>query len=92
LQILQKTHTSQRNEVIFESKEVVKMDKKPNVFARIKNWFVDMKAELKRVVWPSFAKVRQNTLIVLIFVLVVGAVIWILDWLFSSGIALLINR
>ncbi len=68
------------------------MDKKPNVFARIKNWFVDMKAELKRVVWPSFKKVRQNTLIVLIFVLVVGAVIWVLDWLFSAGIALLINR
>ncbi len=68
------------------------MDKKPNVFARIKNWFVDMKAELKRVVWPSFKKVRQNTFIVLIFVLVVGAVIWVLDWLFSGGIALLINR
>ncbi|MBR5613968.1 MAG: preprotein translocase subunit SecE [Clostridia bacterium] len=68
------------------------MEKKPNVFARIKNWFIDMKAELKRVVWPSFAKVRQNTLIVLIFVLVVGAVIWILDWLFSGAMSLLINR
>ncbi len=68
------------------------MDKKPNVFGRIKDWFVDMKAELKRVVWPSFKKVRQNTLVVLIFVLVVGAVIWVLDWLFSAGIALLINR
>ena len=68
------------------------MNKKPNVFARIKGWFTDMKAELKRVVWPSFAKVRQNTIIVLIFVLVVGAVIWVLDWLFSSGIALLLNR
>ena len=68
------------------------MDKKPNLFARMKNWFVDMKAELKRVVWPSFKKVRQNTLIVIVFVLIVGAVIWILDWLFSSGIALLINR
>lgn len=68
------------------------MNKKPNVFSRIKGWFTDMKAELKRVVWPSFAKVRQNTIIVLIFVLLVGAVIWVLDWLFSSGIALLINR
>lgn len=68
------------------------MDKKPNVFARIKNWFTDMKAELKRVVWPSFAKIRQNTLIVIIFVLVVGAVIWILDWLFSGAMSLLINR
>ena len=68
------------------------MDKKPNIFARIKDWFVDMKAEFKRVVWPSLAKVRQNTIIVLIFVLVVGAVIWILDWLFSSGMSLLISR
>ncbi len=68
------------------------MDKKPNVFARIKDWFVDMKAELKRVVWPSFAKIKQNTIIVLIFVLVVGAVIWILDWLFSSGMSMLISR
>lgn len=63
-----------------------------NVFAKIKNWFVDMKAELKRVVWPSFKKVRQNTLIVIIFVLVVGAVIWLLDWLFAAGIGLLVNR
>ena len=68
------------------------MDKKPNIFARIKDWFVDMKAELKRVVWPSFSKIRQNTIIVLIFVLVVGAVIWILDWLFSSGMSMLISR
>ena len=67
-------------------------DKKPGFFARIKNWFVDMKAEFKRVVWPSFKKIRQNTLIVLIFVLVVGAIIWILDWLFGWGLKTLINR
>ena len=65
------------------------MDKKPSIFARIKNWFVDMKAELKRVVWPSFGKVKQNTLIVLIFVLLVGAIIWILDLLFTGGMSLI---
>lgn len=68
------------------------MNKKPNMFARAKEWFIDMKAEFKRVIWPSFAKVKQNTLIVIAFVVVVGAVIWILDWLFSSGMSLLINR
>ena len=68
------------------------MEKKPNVLTRAKEWFIDMKAELKRVVWPSFAKVRQNTLIVLIFVLSVGALIWILDWLFTYGMSLLISR
>ena len=65
------------------------MDKKPNIFARIKDWFVDMKAELKRVVWPSFSKIKQNTLIVLIFVLIIGAVIWILDFLFTGGMSLI---
>ena len=67
------------------------MDKKPNLFARIKDWFIDMKAELKRVIWPSGRKVRQNTLVVFIFVLIVGAIIWILDWLFGMGMALLIK-
>ena len=67
-------------------------DKKPGFFSRIKNWFVDMKAEFKRVVWPSFKKIRQTTLIVLIFVLVVGAIIWILDALFGWGLGKIINR
>ena len=67
-------------------------EKKPKIFARIKNWFVDMKAEFKRVVWPSFKKIKQNTLIVLIFVLLVGAIIWILDWLFGWGLQALINK
>ena len=51
-----------------------------------------MKAELKRVVWPSFAKIRQNSFIVLVYVFLVGVVIWVLDWLFTSGMNLLINR
>ena len=67
------------------------MDKKPNLFRRIAEWFTDMKAEVKRVVWPSFKKVRQNTIIVLVFVLILGAVIWILDWIFGLGISLLIK-
>lgn len=67
------------------------MDKKANIFTRIKDWFIDMKAELKRVVWPSFKKVKQSTIVVLLFVLVVGAVIWILDWLFTTGMAFLIK-
>ncbi len=68
------------------------MNKKPNMFARAKEWFIDVKAEFKRVVWPSFSKVKQNTLIVIAFVIIVGAAIWILDALFSGGMSMLINR
>ncbi len=65
---------------------------KPNFFARITNYFKEVKAELKKVVWPSLKKVRQNTLIVIIYVLIVGLVIWGLDMLFTWGMSLFINR
>lgn len=64
---------------------------KPNFFARIANYFKEVKSELKKVVWPTFSKIRQNTLIVIIYVLIVGLVIWGLDMLFTWGMSLLIN-
>ena len=66
--------------------------KKPNVFAKMVNFFKEVKSELKKVVWPSFAKIKQNTLIVIIYVLVIGVVIWGLDMLFGWGMQLFVNR
>ena len=65
---------------------------KPNFFARIANYFKEVKSEMKKVVWPTFSKIRQNTLIVIIYVLIVGLAIWGLDMLFTWGMSLLINR
>lgn len=65
---------------------------KQNIFQRMVRYFKDVKAEMKKVVWPSFAKVRQNTLIVLIYVFLVGIVIWLLDMLFTWGMSFIINR
>jgi len=47
----------------------------------IAKWFRETKNELKKVVWPNFSKVKKNTLIVLLYILVVGIVIWVLDLL-----------
>ncbi len=65
---------------------------KPNFFARIGSFFKEVKSELKKVVWPTFAKIKQNTLIVIIYVLIIGVVIWGLDLLFGWGMSLFINR
>ncbi len=65
---------------------------KPKFFARIGSFFKEVKSELKKVVWPTFAKIKQNTLIVIIYVLVIGVVIWGLDLLFGWGMSLFINR
>lgn len=50
---------------------------------RFLNFFKEVKSELKKVTWPSFKQVRNNTLIVIVSVLIIGAFIWILDALFG---------
>ncbi len=65
---------------------------KPNFFGRIANYFKEVKAEMKKVVWPTMKKVRQNTFIVIVYVLIVGVIIWALDMLFTWGMGLIVNR
>lgn len=65
---------------------------KPNVFARMANYFKDVKAEMKKVVWPTFDKIKKNTITVLVYVLVVGVVICGLDLLFTWLMQLFITR
>ena len=49
-------------------------------------FFREVKAEMKKVVWPSRKQVVNNTLIVFAVVLVAGIFIWVLDLIFQYGI------
>ena len=57
--------------------------KKENFFARagkrISRWFREMKSELKKVVWPTKSQMVNNTVIVLVCMLIVGICIWVFD-------------
>lgn len=50
----------------------------------LKNYFREMKNELKRVVWPDRSQLINNTITVLVFTLLIGSIIWISDGLFSK--------
>ena len=69
--------------------------KKENWFKRtwgaIRRYFRELRSELKKVVWPTPKQVLKNTLIVLACVLVVGAFIWIFDFVAGEGISGLIS-
>ena len=66
--------------------------KKKSVFSRIIGWFREVRIEMtKRIIWPSFKQVLNNTIIVIVCVVVVGLLIWLFDWLFTTGILALIN-
>ena len=69
--------------------------KKANWFVRawgaICRYFRELRSELKKVVWPTPQQVLKNTLIVLACVLVVGAFIWVFDFVARVGIDALID-
>ena len=54
-------------------------------------WFREMRSELKKVVWPSKADVKTNTITVLVVVLVAAVVLILLDLIFGGAIHLLIG-
>ena len=54
-------------------------------------WFREMKSELKKVVWPNKKTVVKNTGIVLLCSLVIGACIWIFDFVAVSAVDLILN-
>ena len=69
--------------------------KKANWFKRtgaaIAKWFRGMKSELKKVVWPSWSQVLNNTLVVIVVSVVIGVVVWLFDFGAISGINALMS-
>ncbi|MBR2048893.1 MAG: preprotein translocase subunit SecE [Oscillospiraceae bacterium] len=69
--------------------------KKENWFKR--TWgktckfFRELRSELKKVVWPTMEQVLKNALVVACCVLVVGAFIWLFDYVAQVGINGLIS-
>ena len=47
---------------------------------RILQFFKDYKSECKKIVWPNFKEVVKNTGIVLVMFIVIGAIIWLVDF------------
>jgi preprotein translocase subunit SecE len=54
------------------------------------NFYHDIVAELRKVTWPDKAQVRQGTIAIIIFVLVIGLVIFLLDLLLQGVLLRLI--
>lgn len=53
---------------------------------RIKSFFRTYKSEFKKIVWASPKSVVHNTALVLAVVVILGAFIGVLDYVFSMGI------
>ncbi len=58
---------------------------------RVTKFFRDTKSELKKVVWPSKADTKANTIVVLVVVAIAAAVMIVLDAVFGGIMGLIIG-
>ncbi|MBO5214537.1 MAG: preprotein translocase subunit SecE [Clostridia bacterium] len=77
-------------EAIVEKKDKKPAAKKPGVFKRIWAFIKGMRSELKKVTWPSFRQVVNNTLVVIVVVVGSGVFIGLVDLLFKTLMGLLV--
>lgn len=49
-----------------------------------KHFFKDLKAELKKVIWPTPKQLLNNTLAVLVIVVIIGVIVFVLDLCFEK--------
>lgn len=66
-------------------------DKKPGAVARFSKWVRELKSELKKIQWPTTKQTVNNTVIVVVCVLVVGVFIWGFDALATAIINALLH-
>ena len=64
---------------------------KVGFFGRISKWMRELKSELKKVQWPTAKQTVNNTVIVILCVIVVGVFIWVFDALASGVIGAILN-
>lgn len=53
--------------------------RQPGWWARLVDFCRGVNAEMKKVTWPDVGQVRSATIVIIIFVLIIGLVITVLD-------------
>jgi preprotein translocase subunit SecE len=43
----------------------------------------EVRAEVRKVTWPGWDELRKSTLVIIIFVIIIGIVISLMDYIFS---------
>jgi preprotein translocase subunit SecE len=62
---------------------------KPNVFARLGQYFKDVRSEMKRVVWPQRPEIVNSSVVVIVTLIFFVALTFVLDSIVIQALRLL---
>ena len=52
---------------------------RPNLLSRVMGFYHEVMYEMRKVTWPDRAQLRQATVTIIVFVLIIAAIIGLLD-------------
>lgn len=61
-----------------------------NALTRTVDFLGDVRTEMRKVTWPDRAELQRATIVIIIFVLVIGAIIALMDLVLQSVLVTLI--
>ena len=59
--------------------------------SKSKKWFDGLKAEFRKIIWPTRDDIQKETTAVLVCSVILGALIALIDFLVQHGVDFLIN-
>lgn len=63
--------------------DVAAVDSKPGLVSRVKEFYHEVVAEMKKVTWPTKEELKGNTQVVLLVLALTGAIIYVYDIVFQ---------
>jgi preprotein translocase subunit SecE len=62
-----------------------------SIIARTRDFTLEVTEELKKVTWPDVAQLKSATGVIIVFVFIVAAIIWVMDIGVRNVLRLIIN-
>lgn len=59
--------------------------------AQVRSFTEETVEELKKVTWPDWPQLRNSTFVILVFVIIVSAIIWLMDQSVSAILRVVID-
>jgi preprotein translocase subunit SecE len=58
---------------------------------RVREFSSEMVEEVKKVTWPDWPQLKNSTLVIIVFVLIVSLIIWVMDVVTRNVLDFLLN-
>jgi len=58
---------------------------------RVRDFTAEVVDEVKKVTWPDWPQLKNSTLVILVFILIVSVIIWLMDVVTRNVLNLILN-